>query len=104
MLLTSIKFIITFSTLLGLNKKFNENILATYRTNKNEPKISFINYNRIAVIVLLLIVLVSGPVFVLPEIAKGWSIYNDLFQVTQVILAIVFIIVQILNRISTVSG
>jgi hypothetical protein len=94
MLLTSILSIITFRTLPGLNKILNEINLATKGTTKIETKMSYFIYTRIAIIVLVLIGLVSGEVLVLPEIGEGLSIYNGLFQITQVSLFIeIFIII-----------
>src|ERR1700761_990632 len=95
MLLTSILTIITFRTLPGLNKILNEIILATTGTTKIETKMSYTVYNRIAAIVLLLIGLVSGQVLGLPEIGEGLSVYNGLFQITQVSLFIEIFIVLI---------
>lgn len=95
MLLLTILIIITFRTLPGLNKNLNEIILANYGTTTIETKISFVIYSRMAVIVLVLIALISGQVLVYPELGEGWSIYNDLFQVTQVSLSIEIFIVLI---------
>ena len=94
MLLTSILTIITFRTLPGLNKTLNEIISTTYGTNKIETKLSYVIYTRIAVVILLLIGLVSGEVLGLPEIGEGLTIYNGLFQITQVSLFIeIFIVI-----------
>src|ERR1700761_2569545 len=89
MLLTSILTIITFRTLPGLNKILNEIILTNYGTKKN-----YIIYTRITAVILLLTALISGQVLGFPEIDEGFSIYNGLFQVTQVSLFIeIFIVI-----------
>jgi len=94
MLLISIITIITFRTLPGLNKILNDLIKVTFETTKIETKMSYITYTRIAAVVLLLIGLVSGQVLGLPEIGEGLSIYNGLFQITQVSLFIeIFIVI-----------
>lgn len=94
MLLLALLTIIIFSTLPGLNKIKTEINLATNGTTKTEPKLSYIIYTRIAAVVLLLIGLVSVQVLGLPEIGEGLSIYNGLFQVTQVSLFIeIFIVI-----------
>ena len=94
MLTTSILTIITFRTLPELNKKLNEIISATYINKKIETKMSYIIYTRITAIVLLLIGIVSGQVLGLPQIGEGLSIYNGLFQITQVSLFIeIFIVI-----------
>lgn len=94
MLLTSILTIITFRTLPGLNKTLNENITTTISTTKIETKMSYIIYTRITTVVFLLIALLSGQVLGMPEINEGLSIYNGLFQITQVSLFIeIFIVI-----------
>ena len=94
MLLTSILTIITFRTLPGLNKILNEINLTNYGTKKIETKMNYIIYTRITAVILLLTALVSGQVLGFPEIEEGFSIYNGLFQVTQVSLFIeIFIVI-----------
>jgi NADH:ubiquinone oxidoreductase subunit 2 (subunit N) len=94
MLLTSILTIITFRTLPGLNKILNEIILTNYGTKKIETKMNYIIYTRITAVILLLTALISGQVLGFPEIEEGFSIYNGLFQVTQVSLFIeIFIVI-----------
>lgn len=94
MLLTSILTIITFRTLPGLNKILNEIILTNYGTKKIETKMNYIIYTRITAVILLLTALISGQVLGFPEIDEGFSIYNGLFQVTQVSLFIeIFIVI-----------
>ena len=94
MLLTSILTIITFRTLPGLNKILNEIILTNYGTKKIETKMNYVIYTRITAVILLLTALVSGQVLGFPEIEEGFSIYNGLFQVTQVSLFIeIFIVI-----------
>lgn len=94
MLLTSILTIITFRTLPGLNQILNENIITTISTTKIETKMSYIIYTRITTVVFLLIALLSGQVLGMPEINEGLSIYNGLFQITQVSLFIeIFIVI-----------
>jgi hypothetical protein len=94
MLLNLILTLITFRTLPELNKKLNETISGNYGTTKIETKISYIIYTRITAVVLLLTGLVSGQVLSLPEIDEGLTIYNGLFQITQVSLFIeIFIVI-----------
>ena len=94
MLLTSILTIITFRTLPGLNKILNEINLTNYGTKKIETKMNYIIYTRITAVILLLTALISGQVLGFPEIEEGFSIYNGLFQVTQVSLFIeIFIVI-----------
>ena len=88
MLLLLILTIITFRTLPELNKKLNETILANYGTTIIETKMSYVIYTRIAAVVLLLTGIVSGQVLVLSCLGEGISIYNGLFQITQVSLFI----------------
>lgn len=93
MLLLSILTIITFRTLPVLNKKLNEIILVNYGTegtamHKIETKMNYIIYTRITAIILLLTGVVSAQLLNLPEIEEGFSIYNGLFQVTQISLFI----------------
>ena len=94
MLLNVILTIIIFRTLPGLNKKLNETISGNYGTTIIETKMSYIIYTRIAAIVLLLTGLVSQQVLVLSPLGEGISIYNGLFQISQVSLFIeIFIVI-----------
>ena len=94
MLLNFILTIITFRTLPGLNKILNETISANYGTTIIETKMSYVIYTRIAAVVLLLTGIVSGQVLVLSCLGEGISIYNGLFQITQVSLFIeIFIVI-----------
>jgi hypothetical protein len=94
MLLLLILTIITFRTLPELNKKLNETILANYPTTKIETKMNYVIYTRIAVVALLLNGLVSGAVLELSPLGEGVTIYNELFQITQVSLFMeIFIVI-----------
>ena len=100
MLLTSILTIIIFRSLSGLNKTLNETISANIgsaiasQQHKIDTKMSYIIYTRITAIILLLTAIISAQVLALPEINEGFSIYNGLFQITQVSLFIeIFIVI-----------
>jgi hypothetical protein len=88
MLLISLLITITVRTLPGLNYKFNEVFLLPISTSttKIETKLSYTVYTRIASVVLLLISLVSSQLLGLTQIGEGLSIFNGLFQITQVSL------------------
>jgi hypothetical protein len=94
MLLNLILSIITFRTLPGLNKTLNETISANFGTTKIETKMNYNIYTRIACVFLLLTGLTSGQGLALPELGEGFTIYNGLFQITQVSLFIeIFIVI-----------
>ena len=94
MLLLLILTIITFRTLPGLNKQLNETISANYTNTRIETKMNYVIYTRIAVISLILIGLISGTVLELYSLNEGVTIYNDLFQITQVSLFMeIFIVI-----------
>src|ERR1700753_779151 len=94
MLLLLILTIITFRTLPGLNKQLNETISANYTNTRIETKMNYVIYTRIAVISLILIGLISGTGLELYSLNEGVTIYNDLFQITQVSLFMeIFIVI-----------
>jgi hypothetical protein len=95
MLLNLILTLITFRTLPELNKNLNETLSENYGTTKIETKMSYVIYTRIAAVVLILTGLVSGQVLGIPELGEGFTIYNGLFQITQVSLFIEIFIVLI---------
>lgn len=94
MLLNFLLTIITFRTLPGLNKILNETISINNGTTIIETKMSYIIYTRIVAIGLLLTGLVSRQFLVLYPLGEGISIYNGLFQITQISLFIeIFIVI-----------
>jgi NADH-ubiquinone oxidoreductase chain 2 len=88
MLLIFILTIIIFRTLPALNKNLNETISVKYGTTIIETKMNYVIYTRIAAVVLVLTGIISGQVLILSCLGEGVSIYNGLFQITQVSLFI----------------